>query len=352
MNLPEKTLEAIQKNFFEQVPFNVVILDRERNVVSANKKFKEYFGEWNDKKCYEVCKKSEHPCTVCRVGEVFETGEPKAWTQAGYDCNNNVANYVVHAAPIKNDSGEIEYVIKMSSDLMDTKNHEREFTYLFENAPSFVTIIDDKFNIVSANKKFRDVFGDVKGKHCFEVYKKRKYKCRKCPAINTFKDGQEHASSETGKSIIGDDVEYMVSTSPLSRLDDKVVLVLEIATDMTEIIKLQNQINHDFEMFTSIIDALSIAVVFINDSGKLQLFNNSAKKLFAWSSQKKPGMTKLKEMLPLEFFAKPDKAGKIVTNKHLRIIDSKGKPIDVRFTALEFMRKGKSFGRIAIIENY
>ena len=41
---------------FELVPFNVAVIDRDFNVVAANRNFEEYFGDWRNRRCYEVFK--------------------------------------------------------------------------------------------------------------------------------------------------------------------------------------------------------------------------------------------------------------------------------------------------------
>ena len=46
-NLPASEL-------FEQMPFNIAVIDRDFRVVAANKSFEEYFGDWRGHHCYEV----------------------------------------------------------------------------------------------------------------------------------------------------------------------------------------------------------------------------------------------------------------------------------------------------------
>ena len=350
MNMANDYDKLMEKEFFENVPFNVMILDKDRNVVRANTKFEQYFGIWQGKKCHEVCKKCADPCHLCKVGEVFNTGEGAVFTQSGFDCHDQLTHYIVYVTPIKDEDGNVIYIIKMSLDLLESGKHLREYNFFFENSPNFVTIVDEKFNIVRANRKFREVFGETKGKKCFEVYKKRKYKCRNCPAFETFTDGLEHASAQSGISATGDDVQYVVTTNPLSKLDEKVVLVLEIATDITEINHMQAQMTENYELYTQVINSSPCAVVLVNASNKLQVFNTAAKKLFAWKSQKKPTFNKIKDMMPPEFFSKPDVKGRIVTNKKLKVINNNGKPLDVLLTAVEIKNKDVILGRAAIIQ--
>ena len=61
-------------SMFELVPFNVAVIDREFNIVAGNGNFEEYFGNWRNRRCYEVCKRASRPCEPCAMKETFEDG--------------------------------------------------------------------------------------------------------------------------------------------------------------------------------------------------------------------------------------------------------------------------------------
>ena len=67
--------DLIFHELFQQVPFNVAVIDRDYNVITANDNFTEYFGNWRGKKCYAVYKKLDEPCTDCPSAEVFKKGK-------------------------------------------------------------------------------------------------------------------------------------------------------------------------------------------------------------------------------------------------------------------------------------
>ena len=188
----DKHLGKLLKNqLYEIIPSNLVVIDREYNIVQANKAFENQFGETKGKKCYEVYKKKDSPCSHCRVNEVFETGKTIVSNEDGIDKNHNQCFYAVHLAPLKEEDGSVNYVVEMSFDVTDSTRYQQNYNILFERVPGFISIIDKNYKIVRANKKLRDTFGEVKGKYCYEVYKKRTKKCRNCPAALTFKDGKE-----------------------------------------------------------------------------------------------------------------------------------------------------------------
>ena len=232
-----------QRQLLEQMPSAVAVIDRDYNIVEANGHFEEQFGPWQGKKCYEVYKKTDKPCTSCQSFQIFETGEPRVADEVGIDQHGRQTHYVVHSAPLRRTpDGPIEYILEMSVDVTETKRWQREYHILFDRVPCYVTVIDRDYRIIRANEAFRERFGeDVHGRHCYEVYKRRKRKCPHCPAAMTFKDGKVHKSNQEGVSKSGEDTQYIVTTSPLTRGEEKVAHVIEISTDITEMKKLETE---------------------------------------------------------------------------------------------------------------
>ncbi|MEZ5359732.1 MAG: ATP-binding protein [Candidatus Zixiibacteriota bacterium] len=235
--------EWLYKGLFEQVPFNIAVIDREFNIVEANKNFDSYFGKWKNKKCYEVYKKLDSPCVGCNAILTFQDGRVRVRDDTGIDQHGNESHYVVHIAPLrKSVRGKVDYIVEMSRDIVETKNLQMQYQLLFERVPCYVTIIDRNYKIVRANENFREKFGDVHGKQCYEVYKKRKNRCPNCPAAKTFKDGQVHHSNQVGVKKSGEKAHYMLTTSPLSRDIDNVPHVIEISVDITETKRLEREV--------------------------------------------------------------------------------------------------------------
>ncbi len=243
----EKTSRALDQllygQFFQQVPFNVAIIDRDFNIINANSNFREYFGDWEGKKCYAVYKKQDHPCSICTSKKIFEDGRTRVVDSTVVDKNGRWSHHVVQSAPLKlSDDDQVDFIIEISSVVTDTSNWQQEYNVLFERVPCFVTVIDENYRIVRANESFRDSFGDVLGKYCYEVYKRRKTKCPRCPAAKTFKDAQIHHSEQSGIGKKGQNIDYAVTTAPLDRGTDRVAHVIEISADITRIKKLEKEV--------------------------------------------------------------------------------------------------------------
>jgi len=248
--MPKKTVvkddelgKWLYRGLFEQVPFNIVIIDREFNIVEANSNFSQYFGRWKNRKCYQVYKNLDQPCVGCNARLTFQDGKTRISDESGVNQHGQEAHYVVHMAPLRRNGGKkVDYVVEMSRDLVETKNLQMEYQLLFERVPCYITIIDRNYKIIRANENFRENFGDVHGKQCYEVYKKRRTRCPNCPAAKTFKDGQVHHSNQTGIKKGGDKAHYMLTTSPLSKDINNIPHVIEISVDVTKTRKLQQEI--------------------------------------------------------------------------------------------------------------
>jgi PAS domain S-box-containing protein len=231
------------RELFQSVPYNAAIIDRDFNIIEANDNFAEYFGNWRGKKCYQVYKNLEQPCSNCNAILTFQDGETRVSDEAGVDQNGRPAHYVVHIAPLKKrKNSPIKYIIELSSDVTEVKKWQREYQILFDRVPCYITIIDKNFKIIRANESFRRNFGEVRGRQCYEVYKKRKTKCPNCPAAKTFKDGMVHRSNQVGIKKEGEKTYYIVTTSSLGRPNEETNQVIEISTDVTELKKLEEEI--------------------------------------------------------------------------------------------------------------
>ncbi len=78
---------------------------------------------------------------------------------------------------------------------------------------------------------------------CYRLFKQRGQPCLDCPVDRTFEDGESHMSQHMGMNREGKPVPYLVFTTPISRGDEKVSHVMEMALDMTELRELERQLS-------------------------------------------------------------------------------------------------------------
>lgn len=342
--------ELLGQNLFEQVPFNIAIIDRDFNVVAANRSFREFFGEWRGRKCHQVFKGSPEQCTHCRARAVFEDGLVRVSDETGVDRHGRRCHYVVHLAPLRDASGQIRYVIEMTTDLTETRQWQRQYDLFFERVPCFVTVIDRDFRIVRANEKFRETFGEVEGRHCYELYKRRAGPCRDCPAARTFADGREHTSREIGVQKEGRQMHYVVTTTPLSRTKGTVEHVIEMATDITPVRELEDKLKQTHAYYTSLIQNSATGIVAVDTEGRVRIFNPAARSLLGWTGKRAPRLSRLRRLLPAEFFDGDHREGAAEPiETSVRTVT--GEEVPVRFSAIRLAVGKHPIGRAAFLED-
>ncbi|MBC8204465.1 MAG: PAS domain S-box protein, partial [FCB group bacterium] len=343
-------LSWLHRELFEQVPFNIAIIDRDHNIIEANRNFAEYFGNWHGRKCFEAYKGRFSPCEQCQTGKTLVDGMIRVTDEVGIDRHGRTAHYVVHIAPIRDDKGEIRYVIEMSTDVTETKRWQREYSILFERAPCYIAVVDSNFRIIRTNERFRETFGSSEGKLCYQVYKHRKTKCANCPAVKTFKDGGQYTSEQTGLTKDNTKAHYIITTAPLSRGEEKIAHVIEMAADITEVKKLQERLARSIAIRKGLIRNSLDGIITIDRNDNTVKLNPAAQKLIKVNKTKELTAGDLLSVLPSEFFDL--KGGQTVCHlPETEIIDSEGETIPVRFTGTLLKERNKIIGQTAFIQD-
>ncbi|MCB1190540.1 MAG: PAS domain S-box protein [Leptospiraceae bacterium] len=103
-------------NLLEVLPAFVYLQRKDYSIAYGNKKFKEYFGEVGNKKCYELLISRGNPCENCRTFEVFENKNTIEWEWT--DKNGKVYQVINH--PFQ-DSDGTDLVLEMGIDITDKK---------------------------------------------------------------------------------------------------------------------------------------------------------------------------------------------------------------------------------------
>jgi len=118
---------------------------------------------------------------------------------------------------------------------------------LFDHVPNNIVVIDRQFRIVVANHNFEEVFGEPRGRFCYQAYKKRNSPCENCMAARTFEDGKVRINDEVGTDRHGRPAHYVVHIAPVYDEVGQVSYVIEMSYDVTETKSLQKEYNILFE---------------------------------------------------------------------------------------------------------
>ena len=96
--------------------------------------------------------------------------------------------------------------------------------------------------MIAANRRFKDDFGDEIAQ-CFRVYRQRSEPCLNCPVAKTFEDGLPHQGEMVVTSKSGEQIHLLIGTAPLFNADGKIIQVMELSTNITQIRKLQENLS-------------------------------------------------------------------------------------------------------------
>ena len=116
------------------------------------------------------------------------------------------------------------------------------FQQLFAEVPCYISLQDKNFRLTGANRLFKKDFGDNIGSYCYEIYKHRTEPCIDCPVKATFEDGESHRTEEVVTSLSGEHYNVITWTSPIKDASGEITQVMEMATNITPIRKLQDHL--------------------------------------------------------------------------------------------------------------
>jgi len=112
---------------------------------------------------------------------------------------------------------------------------------LFDHVPLAICVVDRQFRIVEANERFAKLYGEWRGRFCYDVYKGRNERCDRCGAAKTFRDGKTRQREEEGVDRQGNATHYVVNIVPVLRGNGDVPYVIEMSRNIAELKTLQRQ---------------------------------------------------------------------------------------------------------------
>jgi PAS domain S-box-containing protein len=218
---------------------------------------------------------------------------------------------------------------------------KEEYQTLFEEVPCQLSVQGRDFRIVEANRVFTDRFGDRLGEYCYRAYKGRAQKCEACPVEQTFRDGRSHSSEEVVLSKDGSTVYILVSTSPIVNEQGQVTAAIEMATDITRVYQLEEELKRSEEKYRTLFNS-DPNPIFVFDPATLKILdaNERAIKHYGYAKAELLGITFLDLADPGDWErlrkGLAAEEGIIMKVKHLR---RRGEPIlvTIRFSRLSHM---------------
>lgn len=334
----------IRGQLFDAVPMAVAVIDQQMNVVHANEAFSRLFGPWEGRRCYDVYKDRSSPCKHCGAFATFRDGQTRVSEESGFDSSGRRTWYVKHTFPIRAADGTIPYLVEMSTDVSDVERMRNENETLFERVPCDIVLIDSQLKIVKANARVVETFGDVQGKLCYEVFKGAPDKCDDCPAQKTFHDRRTHVGRSMVRSLAGETIHLHVTTAPLGISDEGPDLVMEMAVDVTEMLRLQRELDVAHTFLQTFVASSNDAIIGLDANGQVAVCNAAACALLGSPPGHRVSRDELARMLPSGFLEEVERSQQPVERQECVVFSFEDAPIDARLTGIRLRRQGEDLG--------
>jgi len=128
------------------------------------------------------------------------------------------------------------------------------YKQIFNAMPGYAMIVSSDFRIIECNRKFINDFGDIRGKNCHSVLRKKEEACGICNAAKTFEDKKEHRCEQKMITRNGEIVRVVANTVPVLNDEGNVAAVMVMYTDITEIVKLKDELVQSEKRYSNLFD--------------------------------------------------------------------------------------------------
>jgi PAS domain S-box-containing protein len=236
--------------YFNELPHFISIHNTACKIISVNSNYKKYLGDKIDADSWEVYSGKIASRRACPVGRTIDTGKGFASRAVVQYASGAKVPVIVHTAPIRNTAGDIDLVMevfagskeieKLSEEIRST---QQRYHQLFDAVPIYITVLDRNSRITAVNKKFKKDFGDQTGEKIFEFFTQSNAPFSSNPIAKTLKDGEPHQSELVLHTPDGSQYNILAWTSPLMTPAGKLIQVLVIFMDITELRQLRDNLS-------------------------------------------------------------------------------------------------------------
>ncbi|MBU2646200.1 PAS domain S-box protein [bacterium] len=327
----------IEKNLFNTMPMSAAVIDSEFNLIAANRVFEEKFGDWRNRKCYEVYRNLNSKCPHCAQPSVFADGKPMVVEDISSGKNGRKTCRIRHTMPIQDEHGDISYLIEMTSDMSDAELVRQKYRNLFEHVPCDIIIINRDFQIVETNQRSKEQFGSIEGAFCYEILKNRSSKCLDCTAQNTFENGQRHSGRSTVIEKNGKKVELLVTTVPYEAKNGKFDLVLEMAVDITATLDLEEELKMTNITMRSLISSSLYGIIAVDENDRITIFNQAAERMLDIKNRDSFNKKDLDTIFPRGFLSFVAASSGPVYLNETKVCNIEGDSFPARLTGIKLL---------------
>jgi PAS domain S-box-containing protein len=245
--------------YFNEIPYFIAIHDRKCRVAAANRAYRTLLGRRIGDPSWEIYEGESRSRERCPVGRTLLSENALDLRETVCYRSGAKVPVIVHTAPIYNDDGTVKLVMEVSAGARDIgrlkedlRNTQQRYQLLFDAVPCYVAVLDREMRFTANNRHFIDEFGEQTGASFREVFPIDPEKLKNTPLRKTFHDGKPHHGQVTLPAASGRRYQTLVWTSPIFSAAGKLLQVLLIFIDITQIRDLKSNLSFLGLMIASI----------------------------------------------------------------------------------------------------
>jgi len=232
--------------YFNELPYFVSIHSRDCTVLAANPIYLRYLGNRLYQSSWGIYVGRRATRDHCPVGRTLRNeGVVSTRALVRYASGAQVP-VTVHTAPIYDNDGNIDLVIEIFAGTKEIerlaeesrRTHQR-YEQLFNAVPSSIVVLDRRFRINAVNRAFRENYGETTGRFFFDVFRPGIFPAYRDPISRTVRTGDPQQGEMVLTNNEGIKTNVMAWTSPIKTATGKLIQVLVIFADVTQLRKLQ-----------------------------------------------------------------------------------------------------------------
>jgi PAS domain S-box-containing protein len=287
--LGEKIQELeIYRRVFENSTEAIAIVNREDHVVHQNPAQEKMIGYTLDELSGKTPEMYLDLKAVIAIRKGMEKGEPVrgegvVTTRSG---GSLFVEYIVF--PIKDEKGNINNYVWMMRNCTKRveakralRNERDKLEAITRGVGAGIALISKDYRTVWANQVIKDIFGDVEGKHCYEMYNQRDAVCPGCGVKEVFEKGAaEVVHEQVGKSVSGETVWSQIISTPLKDEKGNITAALEVVIDITGRKKAEENLRKAKKEWERTFDAISDVVTLQDTEMRIIQANKAACEVF------------------------------------------------------------------------
>lgn len=239
---------------------------------------------------------------------------------------------------------------------------------IFDNILENIVVVDaENYEILHANQSFVETYGtpleEGRKKRCFEVTHKNDKPCHEfgeeCPVRLAAETSRVSKCVHIHKNKAGGARTSRLAAYPIQDPDGKVRRVVEMSEDITEQVRLQEEIKSKSDLLDNILKNCPDGIIGSDPAGNLFLFNEGAEKIYGYTAVEAIGKINASSLYPpggarevKEFIYAEGFGGRgRLQDFETKIVTSTGTLIPIRLSCELLHEDGREIGTIGFFHD-